>query len=530
MVALAECGTHAFLAAEVGSYSVGEKTLAQRLLQRLHRDELLTADRNCRTARPDLSVVGPDPIRGPARRIGAGRDRSRTTPRSEDATVVAPLPSEDSAPALLSSLVGTPVCYWRLDAPRRFRRTGAAGSHRAAAATRQPPDRARPGVSYPSGLLMDRSRPGSTQPSRRTAAARSRQSVDTAAASHENRRSEPRIPVEVGSGTKGRPRQVPRARDPLDIEALDGERGHHCATEGPDWSRRRWWRRWLALGLAAGLAVAVLVVGAEELATPSEGDGEILSSAAPENGVSLDPARYTDDGCRPLGPLSGDRGRTVFLDPGHGGLDPGASASTGPPEKDLALAAALEVATVLRREGFRVVLSRTADSLGSPVSPADAAAGTLSGPGQRAQLSARARCANLAGADALVSLHLNSFDQPVIRGAETLYEPDRPFGAANRQLAELMQRSILRAFADIGRPVPDRGVEGGSDGTDAHDLVVLGPAAPGHIAEPSAMPGALVEPLFLTNPADAALATSVEGRRALARGIAEALTLFLAPS
>lgn len=46
VVALAECGTHAFLAAEVGAYSVGEKSLAQRLYPRLRRDELLTADRN----------------------------------------------------------------------------------------------------------------------------------------------------------------------------------------------------------------------------------------------------------------------------------------------------------------------------------------------------------------------------------------------------------------------------------------------------------------------------------------------------
>ena len=45
MVALAECGTHAFLAAEVDAYSVGEKTLAARLYPRLRADELLTADR-----------------------------------------------------------------------------------------------------------------------------------------------------------------------------------------------------------------------------------------------------------------------------------------------------------------------------------------------------------------------------------------------------------------------------------------------------------------------------------------------------
>jgi hypothetical protein len=46
VVALAECGTHAFVTAEVGAFSVGEKTLANRLYQRLRCDELLTADRN----------------------------------------------------------------------------------------------------------------------------------------------------------------------------------------------------------------------------------------------------------------------------------------------------------------------------------------------------------------------------------------------------------------------------------------------------------------------------------------------------
>jgi len=46
VVAVAECGTHAFVAAEVDAWSVGEKTLAARLYPRLRPDELLTADRN----------------------------------------------------------------------------------------------------------------------------------------------------------------------------------------------------------------------------------------------------------------------------------------------------------------------------------------------------------------------------------------------------------------------------------------------------------------------------------------------------
>ncbi len=46
VVALAECGTHAFLAAETGAWSAGEKTVASRLYPRLRPGEPLTADRN----------------------------------------------------------------------------------------------------------------------------------------------------------------------------------------------------------------------------------------------------------------------------------------------------------------------------------------------------------------------------------------------------------------------------------------------------------------------------------------------------
>lgn len=45
VVTLAECGTHAFRAAEVGGWATSEKALARGLLMRLRRDEVLTADR-----------------------------------------------------------------------------------------------------------------------------------------------------------------------------------------------------------------------------------------------------------------------------------------------------------------------------------------------------------------------------------------------------------------------------------------------------------------------------------------------------
>jgi hypothetical protein len=45
VVAMTECGTHAFVAAQVAGYATGEKTLAARLYPGLRSDELLTADR-----------------------------------------------------------------------------------------------------------------------------------------------------------------------------------------------------------------------------------------------------------------------------------------------------------------------------------------------------------------------------------------------------------------------------------------------------------------------------------------------------
>ena len=88
VVALAECGTHAFVAAEVDAYCVGEKTLAQRLLPRLRADELLTADRGLlllaglghrHRDRGGAAVAGPDPARA-ARRAGAA-PTGPTSPR-----------------------------------------------------------------------------------------------------------------------------------------------------------------------------------------------------------------------------------------------------------------------------------------------------------------------------------------------------------------------------------------------------------------------------------------------------------------
>jgi len=64
-------------------------------------------------------------------------------------------------------------------------------------------------------------------------------------------------------------------------------------------------------------------------------------------------------------------------------------------------------------------------------------------------------------------------------------------------------------------------------GTYGH-LLLLGPPEPGWLDQGTAMPGALVEPLFLTAPPEAAVAASPSGQRRLASALTAGLESYLA--
>jgi N-acetylmuramoyl-L-alanine amidase len=60
-------------------------------------------------------------------------------------------------------------------------------------------------------------------------------------------------------------------------------------------------------------------------------------------------------------PLDASLIRTVVLDPGHGGKDPGAIGPTGVKEKDVVLGIGLELRTMLEKAGFKVFMTRDKD-------------------------------------------------------------------------------------------------------------------------------------------------------------------------
>jgi N-acetylmuramoyl-L-alanine amidase len=57
-------------------------------------------------------------------------------------------------------------------------------------------------------------------------------------------------------------------------------------------------------------------------------------------------------------------------------------------------------------------------------------------------------------------------------------------------------------------------------------VLLLGPASPGWFDTPSRMPGALIEPLFMTDPFEGPIADSTKGQHVIAVGLARAVQQY----
>jgi N-acetylmuramoyl-L-alanine amidase len=260
---------------------------------------------------------------------------------------------------------------------------------------------------------------------------------------------------------------------------------------------------------------------------------------ASADGQAIDPALFSPGACVAFAPTAGDRHETVFLDAGHGGIDPGAVGSTenGTPvdESTVNLPIELDTMAILRAQGYRVVVSRTANTSVTRLTPADVSGGILTVQGAFADVAARDVCADMAGADILVGIYMDGGYEGEA-GCLTGYDADRPFSAANLRLATLVQDDVLAAMNAQGWQIPDDGVlqdSGLGSATSAAaeaygHLLLLGPAEAGYFSTPSTMPGALIEPLYVTDPFEASIAASTQGQQVIAGGIAKAVSQYFA--
>ena len=302
------------------------------------------------------------------------------------------------------------------------------------------------------------------------------------------------------------------------------------------------WARRDAFTIA--VVVATLVLAAQSLPASAMAPLRRASDArSVATGQALDPGYFEPGACVSYEPTSGDRHLTVFLDAGHGGIDPGGVGETEAgqtiEEADETLPVELDTMHLLRAQGFTVVVSRTGAETVIRPPPDDVSGGLFTAQGVHDDVAARDICANLAKANVLLGIYFDAGDSSYNAGSVTGYDADRTFSAQNLRLATLVQDDIVGAVNARGWDIPNDGVVDDSAlggpalttaSADYGHLMLLGPADPGYFSTPSRMPGALIEPLFITDPYEGTLAASPSGERVIAGGLAEAIEQYFAPA
>lgn len=177
----------------------------------------------------------------------------------------------------------------------------------------------------------------------------------------------------------------------------------------------------------------------------------------------------------------GLKGKTIVLDPGHGGFDSGAISPTDVQEKDLAYKTADILAQELTMLGALVLTTRDQDTFAS--------------------LASRATLSNTVNADAFISLHYNSVpDLPTVTGISTYY-----FHKQYEELANYFQHEIIKESGDS-----DRGAELG-------DFQVI---------RQNLMPAVLIELGFMSNPEMDTLMTTNAYQKKLVSGMVNGLQRY----
>ena len=191
--------------------------------------------------------------------------------------------------------------------------------------------------------------------------------------------------------------------------------------------------------------------------------------------------------------------RSIFLDPGHGGSDPGA-VSGGVREKDLTLSVYNKVSSKLASLGYTVLTSRNVDKY--------------------VDLVDRAEQANNANADMLLSIHFNGGGQGVARGIETYYyqsQEDRvpKTNKENHNNSERLERS---------RKLANKVQQNLLYQTGANDRGVK--RASFTVLRETSIPSILVELGFIDNPEERNKIKTNEYQERLANGIVDGIVAY----
>ncbi len=187
--------------------------------------------------------------------------------------------------------------------------------------------------------------------------------------------------------------------------------------------------------------------------------------------------------------VSGLKGKIITIDPGHGGSDSGAVGPSGYTEKEATLAISQDLASILRKSGADVIMTRDTDV-------------DVYGPHASAtnELQARVDVGNNAHSDIFVSIHCNAFSSPAAHGTQTFYYG----GSANgTRLARNIQQEMI-----LTNGLYDRGIS----------------TCNFYVVKHSYMPAVLIETAFITNYNEEELLSDPQWQLELAQAIARGIS------
>jgi N-acetylmuramoyl-L-alanine amidase len=238
-------------------------------------------------------------------------------------------------------------------------------------------------------------------------------------------------------------------------------------------------------------------------------------------------------------------GKTVCIDPGHGGTDTGFvrqadDAAPAMRETDYNLKWALDLRDRLEADGLIVVMTRTEDvDVNADFKDVNGDGQTwknVSDPDAREtaknldELQARINICNAAGANLLISMHINGFDDSSADGYEAWYSGARMDADASMLLANILVEEFGNEMSAAGYNGPSRGARN-DDNADAEirhgalaHYVMIGPAQTG--VSPSQMPGIIGEAGFISNDDDAAFMHSDKGADAIVKAYEKAIIRY----
>ena len=190
-------------------------------------------------------------------------------------------------------------------------------------------------------------------------------------------------------------------------------------------------------------------------------------------------------------------GKTVVIDPGHGGDDPGKIGVNKEKEKDVNLAISKKLFQVLNEQGYKVVLTRSED--------------VVLGDGDKfskiSDLNKRCEIINNAYEEnnkcIMVSIHQNSFTQTSVHGAQSFYFQR---SEQSKLLGETLQKILNEKVNEKEKKAKPN---------DSYYILIN-----------SKCPGIIVECGFLSNSDEATKLTNETYQKELAEILSEGISTY----